>query len=218
MQCFFFFSQFFNWKKGISYCFPTSDESWVRGRQEEVLREGPQAWSRQPSWLSRISRALPLLSFSSAKQPPLPCLLAPTFPLEKLHFNNHCFYQGCGLPPHQDHQDPTRASPSLILIQRATPRTHLLACLSALCKLFRGGAARCPPNCKYKIILSPLQELFLTFPSLLKTSITIYFPVSHSKYGLLKIFLTQVISISFTHWALSTCQIVNSAQNHPHSI
>ena len=36
----------------------------------------------------KISRAIPLLSFPSAKQPPLPCLLAPTFPLEKLHFNN----------------------------------------------------------------------------------------------------------------------------------
>lgn len=186
MQCFFFFfSQFFNWKKGISFCFPTSDESWVRGRQEKCWGRARRPEADNPAG----SRKSPehFLSSPSLQPNSVP---SPAYLLQHSHWKTpfqqptcptHCFYQGCGLLPHQDHQDPTRASPSLILIQRATPRTHLLACLSALCKLFRGGAARCPPNCKYKIILSPLQELFLTFPSLLKTSITIYFPVSHSK-------------------------------------
>ena len=164
----------------------------MRGRREKVLRQNPQAWSRQPSWLSGFPASKSpehflsslLLPFSQTASPPLPtCSNTPTgkAPFQQPTCPTHFFYQGCRPPLRQDHQDPTRAFPSLTPVQRSTPRTHLLACLS-FCKIFRGGLARCPTNGKYKIILSPLQELFVTFPSLLKTSITISFPVSHSKY------------------------------------
>lgn len=156
--------------------------------------QGPQARSREPSWLSRfpISKSLEHFLSSPSLQPnslpPLPT--CSNIPTGKAQFQQHtrpthCFYQGCLLPPHQDHQDPTGASPSLILIQRATPRIHLLACLSSLCKIFWGGPAQGPPNCKYKIILSPLQELFLTFPSLLKL-LSLFTFLSHIQNTVLK--------------------------------
>lgn len=187
--CFFF--QFFNrkkvsvivsqhlvnpeWEVGRRKC-------WGRAHRPEADNPADTQVSQPQNLQSTSSRLLPS---SQTASPPLPtCSNTPTgkAPFQQPTRPTHCFYQGCRPPPRQDHQDPTRASPSLTRVQRSTPRTHLLACLSSFRKIFWGGPARCPTNCKHKIILSPLQELFLTFPSLLKSSITIYFPGSHSKY------------------------------------
>lgn len=181
-----FFSQFFNWKKGISYSFSI----WWNPSEEEDKRKcwgGAWAWSRQPSWLSRISGTSPL-SFPSIQQPPPPTpLLAPTFLLEKLHFNNYSFSTQ-GLRP-----SPTPGSPgsyqglSLPDINRATQD---LSCTAspALCKLFGVEQHDVHPTANIKLFFHhyPRTISYLSFTP--QNFYLIYFPVSHSKYGLLKIF------------------------------
>ena len=110
---FFFFSNFLTKKKGISNFFPTSDESWVRGKQEEVLMQGPQARSRQPSWLSRfpISKSLEHFLSSPSLQPN--SLPSPAYLLQHSHWKSsistthtpHPLFLS-GLPP-----SPTPGSP-----------------------------------------------------------------------------------------------------------
>lgn len=59
---------------------------WGRTHRPEADNPADSQVSQPQNLQSTFSPSL--FSFPSTKQPPLPCLLAPTLPLEKLHFNN----------------------------------------------------------------------------------------------------------------------------------